>query len=67
MFLFLNKYKKMHGKIELLVVWLFSFMTFITMSNLVGFFAIVASITSIIRNLPYLEESIKKFIKTLKK
>ena len=57
-----QKNSKMHGKFELLIVWLFSFMTFLTMSDLVGFFAIVASITSIIRNLPYIKGSIKHFL-----
>lgn len=58
------KNEKMHGKLDLLAVWLFSFMTFVTMNNLVGLFAITASITSILRNLPYIKASVIKFFKS---
>lgn len=66
MWVFLNKINKMHGKIELATIWVLSLGSFITMNNLVGFFAIIASITSIIRNLPYIKSSIEQFIKSLK-
>jgi hypothetical protein len=56
----------MRDKFELLAVWLLSFGTWVTMNNIVGFFAIVASVTSIIRNLPYIKSSIKHFLETLK-
>jgi hypothetical protein len=56
----------MKDRIELLAVWLLSFGTWVTMNNIVGVFAIIASITSIIRNLPYIKSSIKQFLETLK-
>ena len=55
------------GKWELLIVWGLSFLSFFTMSNLVAFFAIIASITTIVRNFPHMIEVIKKLIKMLKK
>jgi amino acid transporter len=61
-----QKKNKMHGKLDLLAVWIFSFVSFMTMNNLVGIFAIVASITSILRNLPYIKGSISKFINDMK-
>lgn len=57
---------KMQGKLDLLAIWGLSFTTFVTMNNIVGFFAILASITSIIRNLPFLKKSLQDFVRSLK-
>jgi hypothetical protein len=51
------------GKWDILVVWAFSLLSWLTMSNLVGFFAIVASIMSIIKSAPAVIAIIKKYIK----
>jgi hypothetical protein len=48
---------------DLLGVWLLSVATFLTSSEVIGFFAIVASVTTIIKNLPDVIKFIKKYIK----
>lgn len=48
---------------ELLGVWFLSIATFLTSSEVIGFFAIAASISSIINNLPGVIKFIKKYIK----
>lgn len=49
--------------IDLISVWGLSIVTLLTSSEVIGFFAIVASITSIINNLPGVIKFIKKYIK----
>lgn len=58
---------KMEMKIELAAVWIFSTLAFITMNGLVGFFAIIASVTTIVRNWPYVKPLIKKLIDKIKR
>jgi hypothetical protein len=65
--LFSLKILIMDGKLDLLAVWTFSFVSFVTMNNVVAVVAIIASITTIIRNLPYLKSSLQNFTKSLKK
>lgn len=65
--LFSLKILIMDGKLDLLAVWTFSFVSFLTMNNVVAVVAIIASITTIIRNLPYLKSSLQNFTKSLKK
>jgi hypothetical protein len=65
--LFSLKILIMDGKLDLLAVWAFSFISFVTMNNVVAVVAIIASVTTIIRNLPYLKSSLQNFIKSLKK
>lgn len=48
---------------DLLIVWAFSIASFLSMNNLVGFFAIIASIFSIIKSAPAVIAIIKKFLK----
>jgi len=49
-----------HISLDLLVIWLFSGMSFITMNNLVGFFAIIASLTTIVKNIyPFIRKKNK--------
>ena len=49
--------------IDLISVWGLSIVTILTSSEVIGFFAIGASITSIINNLPGVIKFIKKYIK----
>jgi len=49
--------------LDLITIWGLSIGTFLTSSQVLGFFAIVASITSIINNLPGVIKFIKKYIK----
>ena len=49
--------------IDLISVWGLSIVTLLTSSEVIGFFAIGASITSIINNLPGVIKFIKKYIK----
>jgi hypothetical protein len=49
--------------LDLLGVWFLSIATFLTSSQVIGFFAIVASVTTIINNLPGVIKFIKKYIK----
>lgn len=51
------------SKWDMLIVWGFSLVSWLTMSNLVGFFAILASIMSIIKSAPAVIAIIKKFFK----
>jgi hypothetical protein len=48
---------------ELLGVWLLSIATFLTSSEVLGFFAITASITTIIGNMPGVIKFFNKYIK----
>ena len=52
----------MKENFDLLAVWCLSIMSFVSESAIVGFFAIVASVTTIIKNLP----SVIKFFQNLK-
>lgn len=47
---------------DLLIVWAFSIASFLSMNNLVGFFAIVASLMSIIKSAPAVISIIKKYL-----
>jgi hypothetical protein len=51
---------------DILGVWFLSIATFLTSSEVIGFFAIAASITTIIGNLPGVIKFIKKYIKNEK-
>jgi hypothetical protein len=51
------------NKFDLLAVWLFSSLSFMTMNNLVGFFAILASLVSIVKALPSIIRDFKKLMK----
>jgi hypothetical protein len=46
---------------DLLAVWSLSFITFLTSNEMVAFFAIVASLTTIIKNIPGIIRIIKNF------
>lgn len=48
---------------DLLGVWFLSIATFLTSSEVIGFFAIVASISTIVNNMPGVIKFIKKYIK----
>jgi hypothetical protein len=48
---------------DLLGVWLLSIATFFTSSEVLGFFAIATSVTTIIKNLPDVIKFIKKYTK----
>lgn len=48
---------------DILGVWFLSIATFLTSSEVIGFFAIVASISTIVNNLPGVIKFIKKYIK----
>lgn len=50
------------GKYDLLFVWGFSLLSWITMNNLVGVFAILASVMSIIKSAPAVIAIIKKYL-----
>lgn len=51
------------NKFDLLAVWLFSSLSFMTMNNLVGIFAILASVVSIVKALPSIIRDFKKLKK----
>lgn len=51
---------------DLLGVWLLSIATFLTSSEVIGFFAILASITTIIGNIPGIIKFFNKYIKNEK-
>jgi hypothetical protein len=48
---------------DILGVWFLSIATFLTSSEVIGFFAIVASISTIVNNMPGVIKFIKKYIK----
>lgn len=47
----------METNLQLLTIWLFAGLAFITASNMVAFFAVLASISTLIRNYPYVKEA----------
>lgn len=49
--------------LDLISVWGLSIVTILTSSEVIGFFAIVASITTILNNMPGVIKFIKKYIK----
>jgi len=51
---------RMETKVEMLLVWGFSFLTVFTQSNIIFFLACAASVTTIIRNYPAVVEFFKK-------
>jgi hypothetical protein len=51
---------------ELLGVWLLSIATFLTSSEVLGFFAIAASITTIVNNMPGVIKFFNKYLKNEK-
>lgn len=51
---------------DLLGVWLLSIATFLTSSEVIGFFAIVASVTTIVSNMPGVIKFFNKYIKNEK-
>lgn len=53
----------MKQHLDILGVWFLSIATFLTSSEVIGLFAIGASITTIINNLPGVIKFIKKYIK----
>jgi hypothetical protein len=48
------------AKIELGIVWLLSFLTFVTQSDVMFIFSVFASSTVIIRNVPHIVKMFKK-------
>jgi hypothetical protein len=48
------------AKIELAIVWLFSFLTIVTQSDIMFVFSVIASSTVIVRNIPYIVKMFKK-------
>jgi len=52
--------------LDLISVWGLSIVTILTSSEIIGFFAIAASLTTIINNLPGVIKFIKKYIKKWK-
>jgi len=53
----------MTGKIELVVVWLFSIFAIMSQDNIAFTFSVVASITVIIKNTPDIYRFLKRFKK----
>ena len=51
---------------ELLGVWLLSIATFLTSSEVLGFFAITASVTTIVSNMPGVIKFFNKYIQKWK-
>ncbi len=48
------------AKIELGIVWLLSLLTFVTQSDVMFFFSVIASSTVIVRNVPHIVKMFKK-------
>ncbi len=48
--------------LDILAVWFLSISTFLTSSEVLGFFAIVASITTIVSNMPGVIKFFNKYI-----
>jgi hypothetical protein len=48
------------AKIELGIVWMLSFLTVMTQSDIMFLFSVIASSTVIVRNIPYIVKMFKK-------